>query len=211
MRLQCNHHTLLAISLMFCATGAMAQDGSGYYVKGFGGLSALQGDTFALDGTSAAVSYDTGATYGGAVGYDYGDRRFRAELEFAYRTGDASGLPVAIGTSGDFASTTVMLNGYYMFETASNLRPYAGLGIGYVTEIDFDIEGGAGAGEYSDRGLIAYQAMVGAEYPLANRLSVYGEARYFTAGTADMTSAGGSALSADYDTFDLNAGLALRF
>ena len=190
---------------------AAAQDAGGYYTKVFGGLSSLRGDSLTLGGATSTLSYDTGATFGGAVGYDYANSPLRAELEFVYRSGDATGLPVGVGTGGDFASTSLMINGYYMFETAGKLKPYAGLGIGYVTEIDFDIEGGTAAGEYSDRGLLAYQAMVGAEYPISKRLSVYGEARYFSAGNADLTGPGGATLSADYDTFDVTAGIALKF
>ncbi len=192
--------------LALCAGPAAAQE-AGYYAKVFGGLSALQGDDATLDGTTAPVAYDSGALYGGAFGYDYGDRPFRAELEFAYRSGDA----VTFGGSGDYASTTLMLNGFYVFQTAGAFRPYVGLGLGYVTEIDFDITGGAEAGEYSDRGLLAWQAMIGTDYALSDSLSLFGEARFFRAEAPSLAGPGGASLSADYDTIDLVAGLTLRF
>lgn len=193
------------------ATNAVAQETGGYYVKAFGGISSLQGDSFTLGGTASSLSFDSGTTFGGAIGYDYANSPFRAELEFVYRSGNATDFPTGVGTAGDFASTSVMLNGYYLFETASKWVPYAGLGIGYVTEIDFDIEGGTGAGEYSDRGLLGYQAMLGVEYPVSNSLTIYGEARYFSAGSVDLTGPGGATLNADYDTLDFNAGVAFKF
>lgn len=212
MNLPIRQTLIIAISLTFAASSAEAQDSGGYYAKLFGGVSSLQGDAFTLNGSSASVSFDTGATFGGAFGYDYADSPFRAEVEFAYRTGDATGLPAAIGTGGDFASTSLMLNGYYMFATASNLKPYVGLGLGYATEIDFDIEGGGAAGEYSDSGSFAYQAMLGVEYPVSNQVSLYGEARYFSAGSVDLPrSGGGGSLSSDYDTLDFNIGLTVNF
>jgi opacity protein-like surface antigen len=195
----------LSFALLSFAGPAAAQD-PGYYAKVFGGLSALQGDSADLDGAAQTLSYDSGAIYGGAFGYDYGGRPFRAELEFSYRTGDATGT---IG--GDYASTTFLLNGYYVFAGNGAFKPYVGLGLGYVSEIDFDVTSGAGIGEYSDRGLLAAQAMLGADYALSDRLSLFGEVRYFTTETPELSGPGGAALSADYDTFDLLAGVTLKF
>jgi PPE-repeat protein len=145
--------------LLLSAAPAAAQD-TAWYTKLFGGLSALQGDSAELGGAAQSLSYDGGVIWGGAFGYDYGDRPFRAELEFAYRSDEASG---AVG--GDFASTTFMVNGYYLFSRGP-VTPYAGLGLGYVTEIDFDVTSGPGIGEYSDRGLLAWQGILGADYAL---------------------------------------------
>lgn len=194
----------LAVLLALVA-GPAAAEGPGYYAKLFGGISSLQGNSAELGGTSQPLSYDSGAIYGGAIGYDYGDRPFRAELEFAYRTGEASG---AFG--GDYASTTVMLNGYYRFSRGS-FTPYAGLGLGYVTEIDFDVTSGPGIGEYSDRGLLAWQLVLGTDYALSDSVSLFGEARYFATETPTLAGPGGASLSAGYDTVDLLAGVSFRF
>jgi opacity protein-like surface antigen len=183
---------------------AAAQD-AGFYAKAFAGASALQGNSASVGGPALPLGYDTGAIYGGAVGYDYGSRPFRAELEFAYRTGDATG-----SLAGDFASTTFMLNGLYEFGGNGTFQPYVGAGLGYVTEIDFDVTAGP-VGEYSDRGLLAGQVILGADYAVSDSLSLFGEARYFTTETPNLVSAGGGTLSADYDSFDLLAGVALRF
>ncbi|MFN5999202.1 MAG: outer membrane protein [Paracoccaceae bacterium] len=195
----------LSFALLSLAGPAAAQD-AGYYAKVFGGLSDLQGNSATLGGAAQSVSYGSGAIYGGAFGYDYGDRPFRAELEFSYRTGEATG---SIG--GDYASTTFLLNGYYVFAGSGAFKPYVGLGLGYVTEIDFDVTSGASIGEYSDRRLFAAQAMLGADYSLSERLSLFGELRYFTTETPELSGPGGAILSADYETFDLIAGVTLKF
>jgi outer membrane protein W len=194
----------LTILLALTASPAAAE-GPGYYARLFGGASSLQGSSADLGGTSQPLSYDSGAIYGGAFGYDYGDRPFRAELEFAYRSGDATGA-----IAGDFASTTVMLNGYYLFSRGT-FTPYAGLGLGYVTEIDFDVTSGPGSGEYSDRGLFAWQAVLGGDYAISDHVSLFGELRYFATETPSLTNAGGATLKADYDTIDILAGVSFRF
>ncbi len=52
-----------------------------------------------------------------------------------------------------------MINGYHDFDRVGAWTPYVGAGVGYVTEIDFDISGGIAAGEYNDRGGFAWQAI----------------------------------------------------
>ncbi len=193
-----------ALLLVLAAGPAAAQD-TAYYAKFFGGFSYLEGSSANLGGSSQSLSYDGGSIYGGAFGHDYGDRPFRAELEFAYRTDEATGA-----ISGDYASTTFMVNGYYLFSRGT-FTPYAGLGLGYMTEIDFDVTSGPGIGEYSDRGLFAWQLILGADYAISDSLSLFGEARYFAAETPTLDGPGGAALSADYDTIDLLAGVAFRF
>jgi outer membrane protein W len=194
----------LTILLALTAGPATAQE-AGYYAKLFGGASSLQGSSVDLGGTSQPLSYGSGAIYGGAFGYDYGDRPFRSELEFAYRSSDGTGA-----VSGDFASTTLMLNGYYVFSRGA-FTPYAGFGLGYVTEIDFDVTSGPGIGGYSDRGLFAWQAVLGADYAIADQASLFGELRYFATEAPSLTSAGGATLKADYDTIDILAGVSFRF
>jgi opacity protein-like surface antigen len=103
-----------------------------------------------------------------------------------------------------------MLNGYYLFSRGT-FTPYAGLGLGYVTEIDFDVTSGPAIGEYSNRGLFAWQAVLGADYAVSDQVSLFGELRYFATETPSLTNAGGATLKADYDTIDILAGVSFRF
>ncbi|MEL6644857.1 MAG: outer membrane beta-barrel protein [Pseudomonadota bacterium] len=180
----------------------------GFYLRAFGGASSLS-DAY-LSGVATGTSgFDTGQVFGGAIGYDYTDSPFRTELEYAYRTGEADGTA---GVTGDFASTTLALNGYYDFAPVlgGRLTPYVGAGLAYVTEIDFDVTGGGAPGEYNDRGGFGYQLMLGAEYPVSERWSVTGEVRYFDAGSQTLSGPGGS-LSADYQTIDVIIGTSFKF
>ena len=206
-----SHHTFKAITfaaIAFFPNAALA-DGN-FYLKAFGGVSSLGADTLSLDGTASALDLDTGAIFGGAAGYDYANSPWSVEVEFAYRTADAS--PVAsVGTGGDFASTALMLNGIYTFDSPGAFTPYVGLGLGVLTEVDFDVDAGAAAGEYNATGTFAVQAMLGASYAVSARVSLYGELRYLAAGSQTLDGPGGSTLEADYDSFDALFGLSLQF
>jgi len=192
------------------STATQAQDKK-YYVKVFGGASTLQDSNFTLDGSGVPVSFDTGFVAGGALGYAFGSVPIRTELEFAYRTGDASGMPAAVASGGDLASTSIMVNGYYMFQTATKFSPYLGLGLGYATEIDFDLDTPTGQQQYSDTGNFAYQLMLGTEYEISDRWALYGELRYFSASSVTLPGNAGSSLKVDYDTFDVVLGASLSF
>ena len=198
-------------SVLFAGLGFPAiadpSDG-GFYLEGFGGVSSLA-DTDLSGIASGSSGFGTGQVIGAAVGYDYAGSPFRSELEFAYRRGDADG---SAGITGDFASTTFALNGYYDFDAIAGgrLKPYIGAGLAYVTEIDFDVVGGSSPGEYNASGDFGYQLMLGAEYPVSDRWSVTGELRYFDAGGQDLTGSGGT-LSADYQSVDVIIGTSFRF
>lgn len=199
----------LTTALLACfGVPALAEPSDGgFYLRAFGGASSLS-DSDLSGAATGSTGFDTGQVFGGAVGYDYSDSPFRSELEYTYRSGDADGTA---GVTGDFASTTVALNGYYDFApiAGGRLTPYFGAGLAYITEIDFDLSGGA-AGEYTDRGGIGYQLMLGAEYPVSERWSVTGEVRYFDAGSQTLTGPGGT-LNADYQSIDLIVGTTFKF
>ncbi|MEL7261098.1 MAG: hypothetical protein AAGK69_06955 [Pseudomonadota bacterium] len=72
------------------------------------------------------------------------------------------------------------------------------------------MDAGPAAGEYEDSGVFAAQVMVGAAYPVSDRVDLYGELRYFTAGSQTLDGAAG-AIEADYDSFDANISLTITF
>lgn len=189
---------------------AQAQDQGGVYVEAFGGASALR-ETNVRGAVAGRASFGTGPVVGGALGYDGEDLWFRPEIEFAYRSGDASAF--AGGARGDFASTSVMLNAHYDFDMdrLGAFTPFVGVGFGYVTEIDFDIKGGVAPGAYNDTGGVAYQAMAGANYAATDRITLSGELRYFDAGSRTLARSATSRITADYQTFEFVLGARYRF
>ncbi len=193
---------LLVPILAALAAHAHAQDG--FYVEGFGGASAIADTELDFGATSPEEAFSAGPVAGGAVGFDYAGSPWRSELEFTYRSAGPDDL------DGDFASTALAVNGYYEFGAAGAVRPYLGAGLGYVTEIDLDVEGGPDAGEYADRGGALWQAMAGIRFPVSDRLTVAGELRYFDAGRRTLDGDAGS-VRAEYSGVEATVALAVRF
>lgn len=90
------------------------------------------------------------------------------------------------------------------------VTPYLGANLAYVTEVDFDVEGGNAPGEYNDTGNFGFQIMLGAAYALSEQWSVNGGLRYFDAGRQDLAGPGGR-LKADYQTVALITGTTFTF
>lgn len=201
-------YCLRAVSAAILSLTPAVASAEGFYAKLFGAASDLSGTTAALGADSGPATFDAGFLAGGAIGYAYPGSNLRAEVEYAYRTGDVAGLPAGIGPGDNFASTAIMVNGHYVFSGTAGWSPYVGLGLGALTEIDLDLT--TPEAEYSARGVLAYQLMLGVEVALSERASLFGELRHLDAGRVDMTGPGG-ALSADYATTDLGVGLSFRF
>jgi opacity protein-like surface antigen len=188
---------------------ALAEDGS-FYVRAFGGGSSLS-STDLIGSITGNADFDTGTIAGGAIGYDYAGSPFRSEIEWTYRSADAQAF--GGGATGDFASTTLSVVGYYDIagvDPSGQFTPYVGLGIGIPTQVDFDISGGTAPGEYTDNGGAAWQAILGAAWAVNERWALTGEVRYFDAGSRDLSS-NGNTLTADYQTVDVALGLRLSF
>ena len=187
------------------------------YIELQAGSGWLYGNDVVIDdeGTEleSDVDFDLGLSGGGAVGIDINDN-WRTELEYMYRSNDvdAFGGSEIDADGGDFASVAIMANAEYRFGTSEQaLRPYVGAGVGLIQEIDFDVEGGDDAGEFSDRGAFAFQFMAGADYSLNDSWSLGAELRYFDAGSVKLDGDGGRELEADYRLTSLLVGVRYSF
>jgi len=191
-------------ALIFIPFAASAEDG-GFYLRAFGGVSMLS-DTTTSGIAVTTTEFDTGTSLGGAIGWSFATLPLRAELEFVYRSGDATG-PL----EGDFASTTFFINALYDLTVTGKIQPYVGAGLGYVTEIDWDVDAGAFAGEYASRGDTALQLILGASYALSDQWDLTAEIRRVDAGQQTLMDASGQTLKADYTTTDLTVGIAFQY
>jgi outer membrane protein W len=190
----------------------------GLYGKALGGLSLLQDDA-ARRGSAPRTdaNYDSGISTGAAVGYTL-TPNFAAELEFMYRTADLGsfGSP-GLGTAGDYASAIVSAHVIYTFDgwytgATGTCRPFVGIGLGVVEEVDFDVKGGTAPQEYEASGDLVWQVRAGADWAFAKEWSLTAEVRYLDMNTPDLKAkSGGANLKAGYSAVDLLVGLAYRF
>lgn len=197
---------------------ADAVDYQGPYAKLLGGLNfALDSD---FDGNnpqsfpSGEASLSTGAVVGLAGGYRF-NRNFATDLEYAYRSNDIDKIKGSGGTTiadgGDLASVAIMANGYYYFDFAESWSPYIGLGLGFLQEIDSDVEltGTAAQKDLEDQ-VFAWQAMIGAEVPIDPKWRFFGEGRFMSAPSPDLSNNNGS-YSVDYNNLSLIIGIGYQF
>ncbi|MBE1299434.1 MAG: outer membrane beta-barrel protein [Alteromonadaceae bacterium] len=161
------------------------------------------------------TTLDTGYFAGFGVGYLYNDK-LSGEIYWEYRSNDAQTRVSATGNeySGNYASSTIYFNTYYHFASFDNWRPYAGLGLGYLQEIDIDLELAGIETSYSGDGDLGLQAIIGANYSFADRLDLSLEARYARFSSTELTGEGmasGTIDGFDYDPMSIAIGLKYRF
>ncbi|MEM8709744.1 MAG: outer membrane beta-barrel protein, partial [Planctomycetota bacterium] len=133
-----------------------------------------------------------------AAGYDF-DRNWSLELEYVYRSNDldeASSGTTVLGTDGDLASASFMLNGFYRFDTDWAVDPYVGIGFGLAQEVDIDLRGGSGNadGSYSTESPAA-QFMLGATREITDGIELFAEGRFFRAFDPELGRESGDANS----------------
>lgn len=229
--------TLMAAAATLAITPA-AQAYEGLYGAIGAGVTIFDGDTdinndgsngsgpFAFD---SSQEHDLGIGIYAALGYAY-TNNLRAELEFSYRSNDIDSIdPDGAGFSGwptgtitgDVSTLAVMGNLLYDFEGISSFAtPYIGLGIGFAN-VDHDISGTNPVGSPAttiayggDRFTLAYQAIAGLAFDLAEGLILDVSYRYFDTKKRSYDGAlGGSAATFEsaYNNHNLFAGLRWDF
>lgn len=209
---------------LFSTGGATRQacadnpDYQGPYARLMGGLNfALDSD---FDGSSpesfpsGEARLDTGSIVGLAAGYRF-NRNFAADLDYAYRSNDIDKIEgtggATIADGGDLASVAIMANGYYYFDFAESWSPYIGLGLGFLQEIDSDVQlTGVDSQKDLEDQVFAWQAMIGAEVPIDQNWRFYGEGRFMSAPSPDLSNSNGS-YSVDYNNLSLIFGIGYQF
>lgn len=193
--------TVIGLSL---STPAMADTGSDWYVGGGIGLTVTTDSDYSDSTSSGSFELDRAANLSLAVGKKFKEN-FRGEVELSYRTADLDSVAISgVGTAsldGDIETTTLLVNGYYDFETEVNLKPYLSAGIGFARHDAEDSVLGSG-----DDTVFAYQAGFGASYTLSDKTDLYTGYRYL--GSSDPEFSG---LEAEYDAHELNVGVRYSF
>ena len=192
---------LLAAAAVALPLVAQAQPVTGLYVAGGLGVNFLQQENTPVSSgvgpltlSSTNLKSRVGPTGVVSLGWGFGNG-FRAEVEGNYMTNQFSGTSnsaVALNSGGWEQKFGVMLNGFYDFNGVSPwFVPYIGVGVGYEGANWQNVHASTATGyltqaSNSTEGSFAYQAMLGAAFPIrqAPGLAITAEYRFMgTAGT----------------------------
>ena len=162
-------------SLTVAALPLMAQTKDrGFYATVYAQSSRLGATHFdetgnAGLGTGLRADFSNGTGFGGDIGFRYGNG-WAAEFEWNYRRHDLKSLRTTGSTTvseGDYASNIFFINGLRRFVSpAGGWTPYVGAGLGWVQEIDFDLNSGSTERAWSKQGKFGVQLIGGTEIPL---------------------------------------------
>lgn len=215
-----NGSVAFGLTTLWAAT-AMADDTRRLYTSVDLGIGMLDSQTLQYnDGTndsSSKVDFDASFAGGATIGYRLNDR-WAIEASLGYRRNEIENASVAgLGdfSEADFASLSYSASVLYHFNLGSSdkLTGFAGPGIVYIQEIDFDFEGSAGGDFEFDTDDAGLQFKFGGRYDFNDRWFADAKATYLTASdirmrnTADRT----QTLTSDYDHWTLAFGFGFRF
>jgi len=158
------------------------------------------------------AKFGGGLGFGAAVGRRFGNG-WAVELAWDER-GNYLRRVGGVSVDGNIFSELVLLNGYYRFPARGALRPFIGAGLGYVVAVDIDVDRNGSEQEYSRKGGVGVQAIVGAEYILAPRWRLSGDARWTSveSGTFKASDAGNVLIGKPkYRPASLNVGVTYLF
>lgn len=121
---------LIYLGLFLSLTSNVYAEGNSLYVGGIAGAS-LRPDTILSSPSlgTEAMEFDTGFTFGGFLGYDFGNN-FRLEGEISYRENQ---IHTAGGKDPQAATSAIMLNGFHDIFLTKPLSLYVGGGFGVAT------------------------------------------------------------------------------
>ncbi|MGC6481148.1 MAG: outer membrane beta-barrel protein [Porticoccaceae bacterium] len=203
------------VTLLLCFTTAHAETG-GLYVKPTFGMSNLSNSSGVRTGQVdqvIEVNTSLGFTAGISLGYRY-NHNLSAELGWEYRSNDSETI-YSDGTlfpNGNFASNLFYVNGIWHFDARRKWHPYVGAGLGFIQEIDIDLEAGGIEQSFSDSGNFGSQVFGGIDYGLTEHLKVGVEIRYSNVSKVDLPAeenATGNINGLEYDP--LTIGLTMTY
>jgi opacity protein-like surface antigen len=209
----------IVATLFAFAPAAPAAD-SKYYVTAIAGWATQGSQDLAYTapgvGNTVRAPLDSGFLTGAAIGRRLSDQ-WRIEGEFVYQSVDRPTLSLGAGGpagDGNYASTSVAINGLYDFDLlgSKRARSYVGLGVAYLTEVDIDFEQGGTERSFSgSKG--ALQVLLGVRYDLGTRAFLDVGLRYLAASNLelDAESPAVGRIRADYSPLAVTAAFGWKF
>lgn len=212
--------SLSLAALAVAPTARTAEPEPKYYATAIAGWASQGSQNLAYSAagvsSTAQAPLDSGVLTGAAIGRRLSDS-WRIEAEFIYQSVDHPVLSLGAGGpagDGNYASTSVAINGLYDFDLlgSDRARSYIGLGAVYLTEVDFDFEQGANEQSFSgSKG--AMQALLGVRYALGARAFIDVGLRYLVASSLELDAEAPASgrIRADYEPFAVTAAFGWKF
>ena len=203
---------IVSVSAMLLCLSTIAYSADGLYISNNVGLviatdSDVTDPDFLPEINKIILESASGFVLTGALGYTGGP--LRGEVEIGYqknnldqgkREGPVCPCPVQ-PLSGDITSLSVLVNGYYDFNTASPITPFVSVGLGVArVEVDNTV-----LGNHNDS-VFAYQVGGGVGYAVDEQVSVDIKYRYFATSNLEFDNA-----SAEYSNHNFSIGLRTSF
>ena len=179
-----------AVLLCSVSSAAMAQQLTGPYISGaIGGSFPLPAQsTGPSPQNSSSVTYDAGLVSSFAGGYEFGNG-FRAELQLGASSNDVDHSGHGAFASGGHTTEYNLFGNvlYDFYGLGLPVIPHVGVGVGEMLLRTAGVSTGLGnAAINSHSAVVAYQGIVGVEYPIAENLKLGVDYRYVGTGDADV-------------------------
>ena len=218
---------VMSSSLMICLTSAYAaaQEDGNWYVKPALGVSLVSDTNANTSNVDALVSpalagtwdieTDSGFYAGIGLGYEY-KSGVRTELYWEYRTNDSS-TTTSDGNQtfdGNLASSIFYINAYYPLYRQQNWLIHIGAGLGWVQEIDLDLERDSLESSFSGDNEFAYQLIAQTEYQITSNIRLAGDLRWIDVSSPSLKgeeNALGEVDNIDYNPLSIGLNLQYRF
>ena len=185
---------------------------AGWYISGGGGLNQPRDVDVNVAGFESEAEHDLGWVGAGSFGYGW-QNGLRLEIEGAYRDNGIDTLAGAAG-NGSVKNTTIMTNLIYQYPTTGWVVPYVGFGVG-GGHANFDgvrpLGVGANTTVNDSDWSMAYQGIVGIEYPITSNLGLDLSYRFLYEPNLNFTAANGAGVDTTYQTHAILVGLRWSF
>lgn len=186
-----------------------------FYVKPYAGFIGIQDMEiqYLENGQSTDISIESGFGFTSGISFGYHfTKNFSAELGWEYKRNDITVKYDNDKSTGDYASNFIYLNGFYNFNSQGKLKPYVGLGVSIIEEIDIDLTSSEEE-SFSDSGNVGFQGLAGLDFDFSKRWALNWEAKYVVFSDFDMESEinDNTLSNLEYKPFIFNIGIKYRF
>jgi len=196
---------IVVYGVLILSSGTVFADNSVYVSGNFGVAIPMTSELTVGGQTIGNIKSNSGFSVAGAVGYEFDNMRIEAEVNYQQNTlksiSNGSNSANLKGSDTNLYSVGLLTNIYYDFKNNTDFTPYISSGIGFA-----DVWLGGPSGASKSNFVFAYQAGVGLDYAINDKIDIGVKYRYFgTTGIEDR----GSNLG--YSSNNIYAGMRFNF